>query len=521
LQFDKRRPTRRASSARLAGEARVTPPGDDTTLSIGDNTLDGPDRAASSRVALVIAWCAGAPRRAGEVTLLEPDVTYVLGRGEAPAAAGERRVSFVRQRPQADEMAEPLEPRGISRQQLRLRARGSSVEVTRIGRCPMVVRGEAVDYALLAPGEMVALRGQLYLYCARRPVTLPPLRHFPADAVGAFGDPDAHGLIGETPVAWALRERIGFCACADAHVLLLGETGTGKELAARALHALSPRAPRSLVARNATTLPAGLIDAELFGNVKNYPNPGMAERPGLIGQAHQGTLFLDEIGDLPHELCSHLLRVIDDGGEYQRLGDATPRRAELRLLAATNRDPTSIKHDLLARLTLRIELPSLEQRREDVPLLSRHLLLRAARRAPDVGRHFVEGWDGERGEPRIDPKLIERLIAHRYTHNVRELDSLLWLAMAGSTGDVVELTDEVAEELSAGAPPARPPNAASSGPSTTRSAEREPGPDELKASIDRHGGNLAKAARALGLKSRYALYRLLRKHNLDPKGIRG
>jgi len=268
------------------------------------------------------------------------------------------------------------------------------------------------------------------------------------------------------------------------------------------------------VARNATTLPAGLIDAELFGNVKNYPNPGMAERPGLIGQAHQGTLFLDEIGDLPHELCSHLLRVIDEGGEYQRLGDATPRRAELRLLAATNRDPRSIKHDLLARLTLRIELASLEERREDVPLLCRHLLLRAARRAPDVGRHFIEGWDGERGEPRIDPKLVERLVAHRFAHNVRELDSLLWLAMAGSTGDVVELTDEVSEELTVAPPPTR---------TTTAQASREgePGPEELKASIEHHGGNLAKAARALGLKSRYALYRLLRKHGLDPKGVRG
>src|SRR6185503_16398678 len=117
--------------------------------------------------------------------------------------------------------------------------------------------------------------------------------------------------------------------------------------AARALHELSPRAERRLVSRNAATLPSGLMDAELFGNAKNYPNPGMAERAGLIGEANGGTLFLDEIGELPAELQAHLLRVLDGDGEYQRLGDAQQRRSDFRLVAATNRDPSSLKHDFL------------------------------------------------------------------------------------------------------------------------------------------------------------------------------
>src|SRR5262249_14365097 len=173
------------------------------------------------------------------------------------------------------------------------------------------------------------------------------------------------------------------------NVLIHGPSGTGKELAARAVHALSRRAKRPLVARNAATLPPGLVDAELFGNVKNYPNPGTPERPGLIAQADGGTLFLDEIGELPWDLQAHLLRVLDAGGESHRLGEATARRASIRLVAATNRAPGELKHDLLARLTLRLVMPELAARPEDIPLLVRHLLRRAAEQSPDIGRRFL------------------------------------------------------------------------------------------------------------------------------------
>ena len=157
------------------------------------------------------------------------------------------------------------------------------------------------------------------------------------------------------------------------HVLVLGESGTGKELVAQAIHALGPRSGRRLVARSAATVPATLIDAELFGNAPSYPNAGMAERPGLVGEADGSTLFLDEIGELPVELQTHLLRLLD-GGDYQRLGDARRRTADLRVVGATNRPTGQLKADLAARFPLRVHAPGLHERRDDVMLVARHVL---------------------------------------------------------------------------------------------------------------------------------------------------
>ena len=152
--------------------------------------------------------------------------------------------------------------------------------------------------------------------------------------------------------------------------------------------------------------------------------------------------------------------------------------------------------DLLARLTLRISLPGLHERAEDIPLLSRHLLRTDARRDPDLASRFFEA-----GEPRISPDLIEALILHRFTHHARELKSLLWQAISGSRGDVIELTPAVTAQLSLSA------------------AASEPAPAELtreriQASVDRHHGVLERVWRELGLANRFALARLLKKHGI-------
>jgi two-component system nitrogen regulation response regulator GlnG/two-component system response regulator HydG len=161
-------------------------------------------------------------------------------------------------------------------------------------------------------------------------------------------------MIGESPAAWDLREQLAAGAVQGAHVLLLGESGAGKELAARALHALSARSAGPFVARNAATIPDSLVDAELFGTAKNYPNSGSPERVGLVGEADGGHLMLDEIGELSDVHQAHLLRLLDRGGEYHRLGESHTRLSDLRLIAATNRYPASLKHDLLARFALHL-----------------------------------------------------------------------------------------------------------------------------------------------------------------------
>jgi two-component system nitrogen regulation response regulator GlnG/two-component system response regulator HydG len=461
-----------------------------TTVSF-DNTPSGRTSRPALVPALAIAWSQEQPRRAGEVVFFDDGRRTILGRGGADV---DGRVRFVRQRPGREEPTPGIEGRGISREQLAITSREGRLHIERLGRCALYVNGQLTDRAELAPGDTVLLKSQLLLVCVRRPRRLPPLRDFPSELMGEFGEPDKLGLLGESPAAWELRERLAFAARSGQHLLLVGESGTGKELAAQAAHKLSPRSERAFVAHNAANLPSGIIDAELFGNARNYPNPGMAERPGIVGQADGGTLFLDEIGELPAELQAHLLRVLDQG-EYRRLGEASARRADLRVVAATNRDPTALKHDFRARLKLTLELPGLDERLEDVPLLARYLVRRAARGGDAQTQRFLDAT----GEPRLHSKLVDHLLRHGYATHVRELDQILWTSMSGSREHLLELPDELSRrELSVEpAPAARP----------------EPGLEELHAQLAAHQGNVTRAARALGL-SRFALYRLMKKHGL-------
>jgi two-component system nitrogen regulation response regulator GlnG/two-component system response regulator HydG len=465
---------------------------------IEPSSFGAPGGAGEGRelAALVIAWCPAEPRRVGEVALLpEGGQALVLGRGEARAG----RLAFVRQRPGANEPTAPLASPGISREQLRVRAHAGGVLVEVVGRCPALADGKPVERCLLLPGDTLLLKGQLLLLCVRRPAELAPLRDFPAAAVRAFGEPDAFGLTGESPAAWRLRDALAFTAKAGAHALLVGASGTGKELSARALHALSARAGKPFVARSAATFPTELVDAELFGNARGYPNPGMPERPGLVGAADGGTLFLDEIGELPSSLQSHLLRVLDGGGEYHRLGEPMPRRADVRLVAATNRDPAELKHDLVARMPLRLALPGLDARVEDVPLLARRLLLRAAGKSPETAGRFVVD-----GEPRLDGALVAHLVARRFTTHVRELEGLLWRAMAASRGDVCALSPELAADAPASreppraAPPARRPGGPErAGRSHARRHPRRPRPREREPDARGQGARPLEPLRAL------------------------
>lgn len=450
------------------------------------------------RTALVIAWCGEEPSRVGEAATV-PTEPVLLGRGLANG------LRFARQRPGETTDTGPLWRPRISHRQLRVWQAGEAVAVESVGLCPLLVDGQRTRRALVPPGSVIHLEGQLVLLCVQRPTAIPPLVHWPPDATRGFGEPDAVGLVGESPAMWALRDRLAFVARLLPHVLVSGASGTGKELAAQAIHRLSERSDRPIVARNAATIPATLVDAELFGNVRDYPNAGMRERKGLIGEADGSTLLLDEVGELPADLQAHLLRVLD-AGEYQRLGDSTARHAALRLIAATNRDPTNLREELLARLPLRIEVPPLGARLEDVPLLMRHLLAQAARENPSIGPALHRDWDGERAHPRLGPDLVEALLRHGWSTHVRELGALLWAAIASSNGELA-LTDEVRSRLSLRTVPLDAP----------QPQRDDPTVEEIRAVLSANGGNVSQAWRTLGLPSRYALYRMLKRHGVSPR----
>lgn len=378
---------------------------------------------------------------------------------------------------------------------------GQAIEFSNVGRSQVSVNGRKLDSGHIHPGDLLQVGRQMLLLCCKRPAWEEPLESFPGFG---FADADLGGFIGESAVAWNIRRQTAAAARDFGHVLITGASGTGKELVARSIHALSERAARPLVTRNAATFPEGLVDAELFGNAKNYPNSGMMDRPGLIGEAHQSTLFLDEIGELPASMQSHLLRVLDSG-EYQRLGDSGARRADIRVIAATNRDITHLKHDFLARFRIRLHLPDLNARREDVPLIARALALQSI---PEV---FSAQTDGEPVEPNSDPvglSLTARLLNHRYRANVRELDRLLRDAMLGVNADLGEdaqpKSSEAALEVGLG--------------DQTRGPRVDPTsitPEQIREALAANQGKQERVWRALGLSSRYALWRLMKKHNIS------
>src|SRR5689334_20345095 len=221
-------------------------------------------------------------------------------------------------------------------------------------------------------------------------------------------------LVGESGAWRALVEQIPRVAASGLPVLLIGETGTGKELVARAVHALSSRRRQPFVAQNCGATPDTLIESELFGHARGAFTGAVGDRTGLFEAAEGGTLLLDEIGDASAMLQMKLLRVLQEG-EARRVGDSRARRVDVRVVAATHRSleravgQGTFRADLYFRLAaVRLRLPSLRERGRDVLLLARHFLARAALR---VGGPV----------PELAPDLAERLLKHSWPGNVREL----------------------------------------------------------------------------------------------------
>jgi formate hydrogenlyase transcriptional activator len=264
-------------------------------------------------------------------------------------------------------------------------------------------------------------------------------------------------LIGASPAFKRILKQVETVAPTDSTVLIRGETGTGKELIARAIHSLSERSERTLVKINCAAIPTGLLESELFGHEKGAFTGAIAQRVGRFELANKGTLFLDEVGDIPHELQPKLLRVLQEQ-EFERLGSARTQKVDVRLIAATNADLEQLvadkkyRSDLYYRLNVfPITIPPLRERPEDIPALTRFFTQKYARRL----KKRIEA---------IPAEVMTALTNYRWPGNVRELEHFIERAVVLTQGSDLEVS---LSELKSSAP------AITVNISTLEDAERE------------------------------------------------
>ena len=248
------------------------------------------------------------------------------------------------------------------------------------------------------------------------------------------------GLVGRSRVMRELFQLLETVAATSSTVLITGETGTGKELAARAIHHNSPRRANRFVALNCSAIPETLLEAELFGHVRGAFTGAVGARQGRLEQAHKGTLFLDEVATMSPALQAKLLRVLQER-EFERVGDSHTVKIDVRVIAATHSDLAkmvaegSFREDLFYRLNvIPVQLPPLRERREDIPLLVQHFLQKLSA-------------ESGRGPVTISQDALRRLMAYHWPGNIRQLENAVERALAFSQGrsqiDVQDLTSDI------------------------------------------------------------------------------
>jgi DNA-binding NtrC family response regulator len=301
-------------------------------------------------------------------------------------------------------------------------------------------------------------------------------------------------FIAGAPSMQPVLELIGQVGPSDANVLITGEHGTGKEIVAKLLHAASPRSRMPLVAVNAGGLPEGTFESEIFGHVKGAFTDARTDRVGRFELANGGTLFLDEIANVPLRQQAKLLRVLETG-ELERVGSSQTRRADVRVLSATNAQLTeeaaagNFREDLLFRInTVEIHLPALRDRREDIPLLATHFLQRNRTRY----RKQVTAFSAA---------AMQQMMQYAWPGNVRELEHAVERAVLLCRGDEIEPANLAMA-------PGRP-----SAPSFDNMSIDEVESLLIRKVLRRCDGNISQASEALGL-SRAALYRRIEKYGL-------
>jgi transcriptional regulator with PAS, ATPase and Fis domain len=307
-------------------------------------------------------------------------------------------------------------------------------------------------------------------------------------------------LVGDSAPMLKVKELVGRAAAAAGTVLITGETGTGKELVARAIHAGSPRATRSFVALNCAALTDSLLENELFGHARGAFTGAAGARAGLIEHATGGTLFLDEIGTMAGGVQAKLLRALE-AGEVRRLGENDPRRVDVRFVAATNADLQSavesgaFRSDLFYRLNVHhIHLPPLRERPGDVERLL------------DL---FLERFGPAAGVTGASDAARAALLAYEYPGNVRQLEHFVQRAVAVARGPVL-LPADLPDELFA-TRAIDPHSAASDG--TVAAARERAEREMIVATLARNNGEVSASARELQV-SRTTLWRLMKKHQI-------
>jgi len=313
-------------------------------------------------------------------------------------------------------------------------------------------------------------------------------------------------LVGRSAEFLKVLRRLPVMAVSNASVLLLGETGTGKEVVAQAIHYASPRAGGPWVAINCAAIPADLMEAELFGHARGAYTNAHAAREGLVREAEGGTLFLDEIDALSLAAQAKLLRFLEDK-QYRLVGSNNLRCADVRIIAASNRDlrqavaKGGFRSDLLFRLNvLTICLPSLRERRDDIPALAQHFFKQANF---ELDRHLVG----------ITPAAMHRLLVHDWPGNVRELKHVIERAVLLAEGQSLQPGDI---EIDGSDPVEEMPLSFRDAKALAiRSFERS----YLEQLMLENQGNISRAARA-AQKNRRALFELLRRHDIDTQRFR-
>lgn len=308
-------------------------------------------------------------------------------------------------------------------------------------------------------------------------------------------------LVGVSPLLREVFDVVRQVAPTTASVVIMGETGTGKELVARAIHRRSPRADQMLVPVNLAAVPVDLLESELFGHVRGAFTGAIAERVGRFEVAHGGTLFLDEIADAPVSLQVKLLRVLQDG-VIERVGGNQRREVDVRLISATNRDleeavsSGALRSDLYYRLrVVEIRLPPLRERREDIPYLTAHFLRKFGRARPD-------------GICRITEEALALLAEYRWPGNVRELENVIERAVVLCEGGVIE-----AGHLDLGTTRGAGQSGRGSGVRLDEALDRVER-EIIVGALEEAKNVKAQAARILGVSQRTLWYRL-RKHGLS------